>query len=105
MQTNSSSIQTYESVVRAIDFINELMLPVDDLLVCGDFNLPKLLWTKVLGIESNLFTSSNISSSSESTLIDNLNLCSLQEINGVTICRGRHLDLVFTSDTVSSLVE
>ena len=99
-----SSSQTYESVVRAIDYIYDLMLPDDNLLVCGDFNLPKLLWSNVLDLESNFYTPSNITSCSESTIIDNLNSCSLQQINGVSNCLGRHLDLVFTSDTANSSV-
>ncbi|XP_055381340.1 uncharacterized protein LOC129611940 [Condylostylus longicornis] len=96
----NSSCETYHNLVEAVDYISSLANAEDDLIICGDFNLPHILWKSV--DEENYMTPAYISSIAEATLIDGFNSYDLQQISNTFNSSGRMLDLIFTSDWVNA---
>ncbi|XP_055381850.1 uncharacterized protein LOC129612327 [Condylostylus longicornis] len=96
----NSSCETYHNLVEAVDYISSLANAEDDLIICGDFNLPHISWKSV--DEENYMTPAYISSNAEATLIDGFNSYDLQQISNTFNSSGRMLDLIFTSDWVNA---
>lgn len=68
------------------------------LCVLGDFNLSNISWTY---LHNNMYlTPSNISSNTESYLVDNLLSIDLTQVNGFSNSLNRILDLIFVSNNI-----
>ncbi|XP_017465381.1 PREDICTED: uncharacterized protein LOC108358512 [Rhagoletis zephyria] len=68
------------------------------LCVLGDFNLSNITWTY---FHNNMYlTPSNISSNTESYLVDNLLRIDLPQVNGFSNSLNQILDLIFVSDNI-----
>lgn len=92
----SSAIEIYIKYSKAIEFISQMLCSSDELLVCGDFNLPNLKWAP--HDEDPFMVPINLNSELESTFIDCLNSNYLQQISSVSNYRARQLDLIFSTD-------
>jgi hypothetical protein len=67
-----------------------------EIIVVGDFNLPKLQWDQ--DDEDNYLTATNASSKKEHYLIDCFHKLGSQQISDVKNSQQRQLDLIFTTD-------
>lgn len=97
----SQPLQTYEIAVHAIDYVIKQCDPLDEVIICGDFNLPHLKWT-VSDHGSHYIC--NPSSAKECLFIDHLTDSSLCQMSGVLNNMDRQLDLIFSTDPDNSLV-
>ena len=61
---------------------NELCIDDDEILIYGDFNLPKLDWVKS-DDDDDFMLSLNITSELERTFLDGLSSAGLQQINNI----------------------
>lgn len=86
----------YQLLVNAIDHVVDLSNPEDDILIVGDFNLPRLIWE--VSDDEIYFISSNASSEKEILFTDRLLSSNLAQMSGVKNCLQRQLDLIFSSD-------
>ena len=85
----------FQAHVDAVDFICSLTNPNDVVLVAGDFNLEKLLWSPD---EANpLVIVPNVVSGVEMCLCDGLSELGLNQVNHLHNQNGRLLDLIFCS--------
>ena len=98
----SSSFKVYQLLIDAIISINDMLSPVDNLVVLGDFNLPHLTWAQ--SEESTHLCTSNASSRVEVEVIDNFKVCNLEQISPDLNSMSRQFDLVFSSDPVNCTV-
>lgn len=93
----------YQLIVDAVDHIYSLLGSPDDLIVVGDFNLPKLSWS-VSEDDSSHFVVSSEMSITEALITDNFSGCDLKQISGINNFMGRQLDLVFSTDSYNCAV-
>lgn len=92
----SSNSDIYTSVGKTIDFICNDFSPKDELILCGDFNLPNLSWIK--HDEEHFMIPKHIGTECEYVFIDKLNTNYLQQVSEICNFQGKQLDLVFTSE-------
>lgn len=88
--------QTYQVVADAIEFVSEAMNPEDDLIILGDFNLPRLHWIE--SDDESHYITINTTSEKESLFMDRVTDSGLFQMSHVKNNLGRQLDLVFTTD-------
>lgn len=92
----NSVTDIYLDFCLAVDYISSLMKSSDEILICGDFNLPNICWSA--HDEECFLIPNNLVTQSEYTLVDGCNANGLQQICHKKNYKGKQLDLVFTSD-------
>lgn len=92
----NSTLEQYSELCQAIDYISSLSNSLDEIMLCGDFNLPDIVWST--HEEECFLIPSHIVTSSQCSLIDGLNANFLQQVSNITNYMGKQLDLFFTSD-------
>lgn len=93
---------TYQLICDAVDTVVEHINPSDDIIVLGDFNLPRLQWIES-DDELHLITENAISSK-EVLLVDHFSDSGLFQMSNVKNNLGRQLDLVFSTDADNCVV-
>ncbi|XP_055543203.1 uncharacterized protein LOC129728773 [Wyeomyia smithii] len=94
------------------DYVRLHLATVDEIMSCsyradiilfGDFNQPHVEWSAASG--GFLFADPLLSYLTRAcrTLLDGLSFCSLRQRNGVRNFRNRILDLIYTSDSVTTI--
>lgn len=96
----NSSFQIYLDFLNVLEFISSISSPRDELLICGDFNLPNIDW--ISHDEECFFIPNGSFNDNTHTFIDGLNLYNLQQISGIKNHQCKQLDLVFTTDWVNT---
>jgi len=85
----------YSMHVEDVKYIFDSLEINDDMIVCGDYNLSEVQWTR--DTESNLLLPLNILKEKSQVLLENVAFCDLDQINDVPNERGKYLDLVFSN--------
>lgn len=96
----NTPIETYELHLQAIRHLqcNE----EDTLLILGDFNLPKIVWTAC--DDDNVLLPSHIYSEKATRVIDFFSSQGYSQMNGTKNSDGKTLDLLFASSSDNILV-
>lgn len=97
-----SPASVYTELSLALDFIFSLASLDSKILLLGDFNLPHIEW--VPSDDESYFEASTSSPQQELQMLDNIISTDLQQISCIRNNMNRQLDLVFSSDAVSTVV-
>lgn len=98
----SRLVDVMETHVASIRELCDLQQDDGAVLVCGDYNQPRLKWLRKE--EETVVSESQITPSS-SALIDGMNFLNMHQYNSITNQLGRTLDLVFGSDNLRLTVD
>ena len=96
----SSSLPLYEAHTSIVEKVLSSVNP-SHILLCGDFNLPHIIWSSSVA-RLGLTTSGNLSPIS-SHLVDSFSFLNLFQLNQVHNSHGGLLDLVFSTSDKSSI--
>lgn len=95
----NAPVVSYSNLISVIEIIRLNTSYDDEIIVCGDFNLPNLKWERH---ESEpFFTVNSTFSASESILIDGIKTNNLEQISHIINFQNRQLDLIFSSDWIN----
>ena len=75
----------------------------DIVLVCGDFNQPRIVWTH--GQDGSRHTSSSQLPAASAALVDGMDFLNLSQVNQEINHLGRSLDLIFCSPDQECLID
>lgn len=92
----NSNLEVYSNFNKAIDSITSELSSSDELIICGDFNLPNITWLP--HDEEPFLTPRNLSNEIEYSFCDNLAANYMQQISNIKNFQSKQLDLIFTSD-------
>lgn len=93
----SQSIEVYKAHMLCIHQTLEKIKHETDILIYGDFNLPKLNWQ--IDETTNSLIPVNISTAEECEVVNNCHENGLYQINGIPNDNNRILDLLWTNNT------
>ncbi|XP_055838022.1 uncharacterized protein LOC129906323, partial [Episyrphus balteatus] len=97
-----SSNVVYSELSMAINYIMDLYCSNSNILLVGDFKLPHIDW--ILSEDESCQEGSLTSSQTELAFLDKIITADLQQISCIKNSKNRILDLVFSSDAISTLV-
>ena len=92
----ASAIHLYNEIIECINYITDVLCEdEDEILILGDFNLPKVDW--VTSEDDDYMLSLNVTSEIEHTFLDGLSSAGLHQINNIANNNNRYLDLIFST--------
>jgi Reverse transcriptase (RNA-dependent DNA polymerase)/Endonuclease-reverse transcriptase len=87
------SIDSYHTHIKSVETCFNSSNVNDNILICGDFNLPNVSWSQVDTCADLL--PNNVTSDKDSITVDGMASCNLVQINKIPNIRNVFLDLFF----------